>query len=474
MGMLRSVRAAILIGILLLAATVGWLALRTPAPPPPMAPQAERPAPPRPRQVLHWMGHWLGEDRRETLVREVAREFAFLHPEIDLDLRFPQELMGVRSKRLAAEFIVAQIRSERPDWDVVWLDDAIYQQVADILGDQGWGRKHLVDFLAQPGFVEAHKPFIVQDPAFAAQTGGVLVGPYIEGQYLALWINRDLAASLGIALPPDQPLWSDVLKLAAAVQAARAAGRSEVWLFAEAKDWLTSQFVFQSLVASRFPDQRRAMDETATPAKRAAVREAVRAFAELGRLQPVRPDHRELLWMDSRRLPLDDRVLCFIGGTWMYSHWRGLDAGRMARMQPLRLPVFAPVDHAVGGYIPTWAVLARAPAREAGIALLRHWCSADVAERWVAYTKNPTGLRGDLARVVLSDDPFDRFMVGMEASFGSRVSRGANPAYALGPQGAVQANAFHEVLRGLLVGELTADQGWERLCSIAGWDPAAP
>ena len=458
---------------MLVAAAAIWL-LRSPPTDPALTNQTAPPPPARPRVTLRWVGHWQGEDRRETLVREVAREFAFLHPDITVDLRFPAELMGARSKRLAAEFIVAQLARAVPEWDVVWLDDMIYQQVADILGDQRWGTTHLVDFRTIPGFAEAHKPFITSDPVFAAQTGGVLVGPYIEGQHIALWFNRDLAARLGIALPGSQPRWSDLVAAAQAMQAARDSGRSQAWLLTESKDWLTAQFLFQALVGSRFPDQHQAIAETADPAKRAAVREAVQAFAELARFQPLRPDHRQVLWTDTRRLPLDDEVLCFIGGTWMYSHWRGLDASRMGRMLPFRLPVFAPVDHAVGGYIPTWAVLAKAPNRAAGIALLMQWCSADVAERWVAYTKNPTGLRGDLAPLALSSDPFDIFMVEMERSFGSRISRGANPAYALGQAGATQANAFHEILRGVLAGELSAEQGWQQMCAIAGWTAEAP
>ena len=442
------------------------------ATPPPAAPIVVSTA--QPRTALRWMGHWLGEDQRETLVREMAREFAFLHPDIDVVLRFPAEIMGERSKRLTADLIVEQIAKERPEWDVVWIDDVIYQHVADRLGDPSWGGKHLVDFRTVPGFAEAHKPFILQDPTYAAQTGGILVGPYIEGQYIVLWQNRELASRLGLGTLPGQPHWSDLIALAEQLRAARLAGRTDAWLLTESKDWLTTQYLFQSLVSSRFPDVAHAQSSDPDPAKRAAVREAVLAFAELGRHEPLRPGHRETLWIDTRRLPLDDQSLCFVAGTWMYSHWRGLDAARMARMVPLRLPGFAPVDHAIGGYIPTWGVLAKAPGREAGIALLRHWCSADVAERWVAYTKNPTGLRGDLANVALSKDPFDRFMIAMERSTGSRIGRASSPAYALGTAGENQSDAFHEVLRGLLAAELSAEEGWQRICALAGWEPAQP
>jgi len=415
------------------------------------------------------MGHWLGEDRRETLVREIAREYAFLHPQVDVDLRFPPEIMGVRSQRRTAEFLVEQVRKERPDWDVVWLDDTIYQHVADILHDPQWGAKHLVDFRQVPGFAAAHKPFIISDPSYAAQTGGILVGPYIEGEYTIIWLNRELTGQLGLVLPERGATWKDLLTLAEGLQRARHEGRSDAWLLSESSDWLTAQFLFQALVISRCGSVAEGLRSEATPAKRAAVREAVEAFAALGRFEPLIPSHASTLWIDTRRLPLEDRVLCFVAGTWMYSHWSGLDPQRMRRMVPVQLPVLQPVDCALGSYIPTWAVLRHAPGRDDGIALLRHLCSSDTAERWVAYTKNPTGLRGDLAKLGSGSDPFERFMLDMEHRVGSRVGRVSNPGYALGVVGSTKADAFNVILRELLCGTLDAETAMVRLAALGEW-----
>lgn len=426
---------------------------------------------PVPTGRLRWMGHWLGEDLRETLVREVAREFAFQHPGLTVELRFPQEIMGVRSPRLTGEFIAAQVRLEEPEWDVVWLDDLIYQEVADVLGDPEWGRHHLVDFRSLPGFASAHKPFILADPRFAAQTGGILVGPYIEGEYTVLWLNRALLGQLGLGYPERGATWHDLLRLAEGLAAKRAAGDTEAYLLPEAQDWLTSAYLFQGLLCSRLAEAGILDDPRPSPRRRAALREALDAFAALGRLQPLLPGHRERLWIDTRILPLQDRTLAYVAGTWMYSHWRGLDRARMSRMVPTTLPLFAEVGQIHGGYIPTWAVLKRAPGREAGIALLRHWSSPDVAERWVAYTKNPTGLRGDLAALRLSEDPFDRFMVDMEARTGPRIARANGSAWALGSGSEERTAPFHALLRELLEGAIDGETAWQRLCAIAGWQP---
>lgn len=299
-----------------------------------------------------------------------------------------------------------------------------------------------------------------------------MVGPYIEGEYTVLWLNRDLAATLGLSLPERRATWDDLVRVAEGLQQARAAGRTSAYLLSESGDWLTSQYLFQALVFSRLGSVTEALRSDRSQTRIAAVREAVEAFARLGHCQPLLPEHRQALWIDTRRLPLDDRVLCFVAGTWMYSHWRGMDPKRMQRMVPIQLPVLQPVDHALGGYIPTWAVLQRAPGRAAGIALLRHWASRDVAERWVAYTKNPTGLRGDLQRLAGGSDPFERFMLDMETTVGSRVGRAANPSYALGLAGAGQAAAFDAVLRDLLEGGIDVDGAMARFAALGNW--AAP
>lgn len=469
-------RRSALVALLAAAALAGgaWLLHLGPwrRPPPPAFVAAPEPPPPGARQRLRWMGHWLGEDKRETLVREVAREFAFHHPEVEVELRFPQEIMGVRSPKLAGEFIAEQVRKADPDWDVVWLDDVIYRFTADALGDPDWGLRHLVDFRAIPGFAQAHKPFITQDPAYAALTGGVLPGPFIEGEYTALWLNRELASRLGLSYPERGARWDDLVRLAEGLARKRAAGETEAYLLPETGDWFMSQYLFQGLVCSRFPDARDACDPSPSPAKRTAVREALAAFAALGRHQPLLPGHRQRLWMDGRRLPLDDRTLCYIGGTWMFSHWSGLDRARMPRMVPTPLPGLADTDHIYGGYIPTWAVLRHARGRTAGIDLLLYWSSADVAERWVAYTKNPTGLHGDLAALQLSEDPFDRFMVDMERRGGGRIPRSwtSDPAFALGPGPETRSTPFNELLRSLLAGEIAVEEALQRLPGIAGWD----
>ena len=414
-------------------------------------------------RVVTWMGHWLHEDLRETLVREVARDYAFRHPEIRLDLRFPQEILGVRSKPVVARHIAEMIQRGEIDWDIIWLDDHIYARTAEFLGDEDWGRKHLVDFTSVPGYADSQKPFILEDPVYRNQTGGILVGPYIEGYALALWYNREVADRLGLQIEPRGMTFDDLLGYVRQVAEYNRTADRPVAAFYEARDWFTLEMLFQALVKSEFPDFREAIEERSSSAKRAALLKGLQAFEALGRFDPLIEDHNGNIWFSTRHRVLEGEALFYVNGTWMYNHWRAIDPERLELMQPVQLPVFQPVDHAVGGYIPTWAVMKNSARRDEAVDFLMWWSRPQVAERWVNYTKNPTGLRGHLDTATLGDDPYERFQADVTERYGSRLHYSANAGYLLGKHNARLHEQLNEELRLLLQGRTTALAAYESI-----------
>jgi len=406
-------------------------------------------------------------------VGEVGREFGFAHPGVEVRLAYPQEIMGVRSKPLMAKFIADMIRSGDPEWDVIWLDDNIYEYVARELGDPDWGARHLVDFRTVPGFVEAHKEFIAEDPIYAGQTGGVLVGPYIEGYYVAKWFSREVAQTLGLSIKERGMTFGDLLEYARRVHQHNQASSHRVALFYEASDWFTLEMLFQSLVKSRVPAFREAINEVSSPRKRAAMLEAFQAFEELGRYEPLIDSHSRNTWFDTRHLVLDGEALFYVHGTWMYNHWRGIDPDKLANMVPAQMPVFERVDHVLGGYIPTWAVLEGSPDRDAAISLVMWWARPQVAEKWVRYTKNPTGLRGNLSSATLGGDVFERFQADMSEAYGGNLHYSANAGYLLGRDNAQLQETVVEQLRLLATERVDARTAYSIVLAAAreGTDP---
>jgi hypothetical protein len=420
---------------------------------------AEAPAP----RALNWMGHWLHEDLRERLVREVALDYSFRHPDLELNLRFPQEILGVRSKPLVAREIAAMLRSGELRWDVVWMDDQIYALVAEELGDPQWGRRHLVDFQEVPGFARTQKPFILADPAYRGQTGGILVGPYIEGYYYALWVNTAVAERMGLQIKMRGMGFEDLLGYVRQVEERNRRSGTRVAAFYEAKDWPTLEILFQALVKSEIPGFEEAKAETLTAAKRGALRRGLEAFEALGRSRPLIDSAADNLWFDTRHLVLEDQALFYVNGTWMYSHWRGIDERKLQKMRPAELPVWRPVGHALGGFVPTWAVLKDSPNRRAGIDLLMWWSRPSVAEKWVRYTKNPTGLVGNLSDPSFSDDPYAQYVAYMTEKYGANVHYASDAGYLLGRRNAELHFELKRQLERLLAGETTAARALEEL-----------
>ena len=148
---------------------------------------------------LNWIAHWLGEEKREQLVMEVAKEFQFLYPHIELHIEFAKTLQneGKNYKWKSSYKIAEMIKSGDINADVVFLDPIVYSHVAELLDDHHWGEKHLLDVSDLPWFQQSQKDFILNSPYYREQTGGLLVGPYIEGFFTFLWQNQEVAKKIG-------------------------------------------------------------------------------------------------------------------------------------------------------------------------------------------------------------------------------------------------------------------------------------
>lgn len=415
--------------------------------------------------TVNWIGHWKGEDRREDWVRNVAQEFVRNNPDVRVNLSFAQDIVGEKNKRKSAEHVADMILQGRCDWDVIWLDDFIYSFVAGILKDPLWGRKHLVDFEQVPGFKETHKSFIFQNPAYRNQTGGMIVGPYVEGYLYVLWYNQKLADLLGVKVKEDGMTFDDFLSYVVRVREYNKANQTSYAAIFESNDWIMCQNIFQSLLKSEFANIADANAESRSAAKLAALRKTLEAFQELGTHRPLIRAHDTRVWFETRGEVLDDKALFYPHGTWMFSHWAGLDHARMGKMLPALLPTFRPVNHSLGGFLPTWAVLRNAPNRDVGIRLLLSMCQVRFAEMWVEYTKSPTAILGDPAWKGDSNDPNDRIRSLATSRFGERLQFSSNPAYFLGKENALLEGVVNSTLLKLLDGRIQANDAFSLIQS---------
>jgi ABC-type glycerol-3-phosphate transport system substrate-binding protein len=409
------------------------------------------------------MGHWVSEYGRETLVQEVAQDFELMNPDIDVNLKYAPQIMGYRSPEETGKFIADMIKTGNIEWDVVWLNHFIYQYTAEQLDDPNWGEKHLVNFEDVNGFKQTQKSFIIDDPIYREQTGGILVGPYVEGYYMAIYYNKDVAEKMGIEIKQYDMTFEDLLGYVKAVDEYNNKHNTNIAAFYESENWTTMQILFQNLFKSELGNFSNAKEEAGSDEKNRAFLKTFQAFEQLGTYNPLIDSYKDNIFYQSRHLVLNDECLFFVNGIWMYGHWMGIDEEKTKKMIPCELPVFQETDHYLGGYIPTWAVMKDAPNREEGIRLLMFWSTPMVAEKWVRYAKAPTGLVGHLSTSDQADDVFEQFQATITDKYGGNVHYSANAGYIFGEENRLLQDDLNEKILRLLDGEITAEQAYEEI-----------
>ena len=412
---------------------------------------------------LNWMGHWLGDHDREILVREVAQDFELLNPDININLKFPSQIMGLRSREKTGKFIADMIKAGNIDWDVVWLDDFIYQRVAEKLGDPKWGKEYLVNFENVPGFKETQKSFIINDPVYREQTGGIIAGSYIEGYYYAIYYNKNVAEKMSLQIKKHDMTFDELLEYVKAVCKYNKKHDTNIAAFYESRNYITMELLFQNLYKSELKDFRKVKEETGSEQKNTALLRTFKAFEELGKYNPLIDTHSENIWRKTRHLILEDKCLFYVNGIWMYNHWMSMDEEETKKMIPAELPVFQKVDYYLGGFIPAWAVMKDSPNKKEAIKLLMFWSRARVAEKWVRYAKAPTGIAGNISFSDIGEDTFAQFLTEITDKYGSNVHYSANAGYILGEKNRLLQQNINEKLLKLLDCNITAQQAYDEI-----------
>ncbi|MBN1184231.1 MAG: hypothetical protein JXB49_18220 [Bacteroidales bacterium] len=147
--------------------------------------------------TINFIGHWLNEGDRELFVRNMARSYEFENQDINVNLVFPEDIYydpSVRGGDLT--FITQLIKNRDTKWDIIRIN-GIYSGISKLLGDDEWGKKYLVDFSEIPEFCENTLPNLLSSKE-KEKWNGIIPGPYMEGNYWALWVNLDVAKKIGI------------------------------------------------------------------------------------------------------------------------------------------------------------------------------------------------------------------------------------------------------------------------------------
>lgn len=347
---------------------------------------------------LRWMGHWKGEGLREQLVREVLEDFQFKNQDIDIAFEFASDVLPEKSIDAQAKFIADMIRSGNINWDVVWIDTSIYRQVGVLLKNPNWGREHLVDFAEVPKFKETQKPFLVEGLDAFKETGEIFIGPYIEGFFYALWYNTSVAETLGLNIRDEDMSIENLLSYAQQVKEYNQTASTPVSTFADFKKSGSFHRLAYNLYLSS--------EKTNNTEK---LRQILDSFERLSQFDPLLYNTKESNWQDAAKLFMEDKALFMVEPTWRYNTFQKYNPNLVTKMRLAQLPGYRPQTFYIGGYTAAWAVMKNSPNRDEGIQLMKFWSRPQIAEKWVHYTKTPTGLRGNLYDPEYGNDPFAKF-----------------------------------------------------------------
>jgi hypothetical protein len=416
---------------------------------------------------LNWVAHWLGEEGREQLVWEVAKEFRFLYPDIDLNMEFVKTLPneGINFKWKSALHIVEMINAGAITTDVVYLDAIVYSHVAELLNDPDWGEKHLLDVSEQPWFQKSQKDFILSSPYYREQTGGLLVGPYIEGFFTFLWQNQETAGKIGIEIKDRGMTLDDFFSYAEQLAEYNQRHNTSIPLI-KLCSWNRLDILFEYLFKSLCDDPYFAIETKYHPTKERLFLETLRVFEKLSTHKPaLNADHENLRMDKWIREFLDGDGLFIVAGSYMYSHFLGIYPEKYNNAIPVEPPAIKYSNGVVGDFIPTYAVMKKSPHRDAALNLLKLWSEPKIADRWVAYTKNPTGLKGHLQSPVSDvggNNVYSRYIQDMSTKYSHLPMRYFRaPTYIFGDKNPVTPNDLRASLAQILLGKMTAQEYYD-------------
>ena len=142
---------------------------------------------------------------------------------------------------------------------------------------------------------------------------------------------------------------------------------------------------------------------------------------------------------------------------------------------PIEPPIAKHANGLVGQYSNVWAVMKKSPNKKAAVELLQLWSEPKIAEKWVDYTKNPTGLKGDLFKVESrsgkgsNEDIYSGFVKDMNEKYrGMPMEYYKSPVYVFGEDCKISGSEFRESLALVLEGKMSARRYFDEVMVLHG------
>jgi hypothetical protein len=356
--------------------------------------------------TIKWLGQWYGEGKKEELIREMARKFTFLHQNIDIDLKFTQEIVKMKDNETTffynKDMILKMLKENKWPYDIMLCDVYLYQRIAQDLKDPDWGKEYFVDFEKQPWFINAHKAGLFSTDEYTKGYSGIAPGAYIEGVWDILYVSSDIEKRLGIKVKRQDMNMSDFKSYSSAVYQYNKSHSDKITFIKYPYEDNINHFFNQIAMSALGKD---------SPASREEAVNALRqTYDALEKLVPYKPLESYVTLPNERSL-VQDKVLFTLYASWINTFWEKSNPEGEKVMHPCEMPSLDN-KHAAnysGTYNCTFVVPKHAVHRKEAEMLMEFIASPETAGNWTKYAKSPTGLRNRISYGDFGTDEYAKF-----------------------------------------------------------------
>lgn len=333
-------------------------------------------------------------------------------------------------------------------------------QVSGYVNESNWSNKFLVDFNQIEEFRAGTVPELLTEQS-RAYWNGIIPGPFVEGQYWALWTNKKVANKLGVDVQQTGMTPEYFLECIKAVYDYNQKNpESYIAPIFESYTWNTLDLLGLMLYSSQLNSFEDFNQDKVSNYKLKAWEKTLKFAEEASKYKPIYKDMATAEWVENQAIMTNGECLFYVNGSWMYNIWKGIDEKEVLNCVPCEFPGFK--KHVVypATYIATWGVPKMAKNKKEAIEFLLAMNKPDVAETWSRYTKCPTGIKGNLATSNFGHDQYGIFTNYITSTFeGKTFAYFSSPAWVVGKESGYVNLYFFDVLHG----EITAAEAMKQI-----------
>ena len=367
---------------------------------------------------VKWLGQWYGEGKKETLVREIARDFSFLNQDLDIELQFVYQMAEIDSFadpfRSLCDSITHWARTDTWPFDIFVCDKWIYADIAGALNDKNWGQKHLVDFQNEEWFKASHKEYVLSADEYRGNFGDLAPGAFIEGMWNLLFVSSEVEGKLGVKVKDLDMTIDDFIEYARIVYQHNQTNSEKITFCAT--NYQSIEMLLNHLIMSAVGD----IKSSSAVDQLMALTNVYKKLEVLAKYKPTELHHE---YATDRELK-HDKALFHLHATWVTLFWQRLNPEGEKLMRPCEFPSMTgkTAQAYSGTYNAIFAIPKKAKNRQAATRLMKYMSSVDIAEKWENYSKCPTGLVSRMSFSEFGTDAFSNFSKHMTVKYDNRLA----------------------------------------------------